>query len=175
MSASNFLFGAIIVAGLVAVGAHMRTADAPPPPSTVMPVSAAPNPVPAPSAALGGGSAAVSLTRDPDSHFYALAEVNGTSIRFLVDTGSSSVVLTQDDARRAGIGAGDFTARGVGAGGEVRLMPATVNRLALGTIAADNVPAMVAEEGRLPVSLLGQSFLSRIGSVTIQGDTLLLR
>jgi aspartyl protease family protein len=172
MSGSNFLFGAIIVAGLVALGAHQRTADAPPP-STVMPVSAS-NPAPAATNALGGGLTAVSLTRDSDSHFYALAQVNGTPVRFLVDTGSSSVVLTQDDARRAGIGAGDFTARGVGAGGELRLMPATVTRLALGTIAADNVPAMVAEEGRLPVSLLGQSFLSRFGSVTIQGDTLIL-
>ena len=58
---------------------------------------------------------------------------------------------------------------------QVRLMPATVTRLALGPIAADNVPVMVAEENGIPVSLLGQSFLSRFESVTIQGDTLLLR
>jgi predicted aspartyl protease len=34
---------------------------------------------------------------------------------------------------------------------------------------------MVAEEGKIPVSLLGQSFLQRAGSVTIAGDTLILR
>ena len=117
----------------------------------------------------------VSLKRSPDSHFYALALVNGTPVRFMIDTGSSSIVLTPEDARRAGIGAGDFAARGVGAGGEIRLMPTRLARLALGPVAADNVPAMVAEEGKIPVSILGQSFLARAGSITIAGDTLVLR
>jgi aspartyl protease family protein len=170
MSGSSFFVGAIVVAGLVLVGAHLRT-DAPPAPVTAPPAPAAASA----SAPVGNGLGALTLVRAADSHFYAEAQVNGTPVRFLVDTGSSNVVLTGEDARRAGIGAGDYSARAVGAGGEIRLMPATVARLALGPIAADNVPAMVAEESKLPVSLLGQSFLSRVGTVTIQGDTLVLR
>jgi aspartyl protease family protein len=170
MAGSGFLLGAAAVVGLVFLGAQLRTAEAPPAPPRADPPAAA-----GPSAPVGNGLGSVILRRAADSHFYADAQVNGAAVRFLVDTGASGVVLTGGDARRAGIGAGDYSARGIGAGGEVRLMPASVARLALGPIAADNVPAMVAEEGRLPVSLLGQSFLSRVGSVTIEGDTLVLR
>jgi aspartyl protease family protein len=132
-------------------------------------------PAPEPAASGADSAGGISLKRSSDSHFYALAKVNGTPIRFLIDTGSSSVVLTAEDARRVGIGAGDYAALGIGAGGEIRLMPTILPRLALGPVAADNVPAMVAEEGKIPVSLLGQSFLERADSVTITGDTLILR
>lgn len=114
------------------------------------------------------------LERAPDGHFYADAKVNGTDVRFLVDTGATGVVLTRADARRASIGAGEFSARGIGAGGEVRLQPVTLARLTLGTAAVDNLPAMVAG-GNLPVSLLGQSLLRRWGEVTIAGDRMVLR
>src|SRR5690242_17104976 len=43
------------------------------------------------------------LRRGPDGHFYADAQVNGTTIRFLVDTGASLVVLSREDAQRAGL------------------------------------------------------------------------
>ncbi len=173
MAGSSTLAGAIALAGLVLVGAQLRAVDSPAGPEAV-PVRNS-EPIVAAISEPAAGPGAISVKRSPDSHFYALAEVNGTPVRFLIDTGSSSVVLTPEDARRVGIGAGDYTARAVGAGGEVRLMPATVTRLALGPVAADNVPAMVAEEGKVPVSLLGQSFLQRAGSVTIAGDTLILR
>jgi aspartyl protease family protein len=171
MSGSNLLLGAAALAGLVLVGAQLRTGQAPPAPQSV----SAPQPAAAPAAPAGNGIGAVAFVRAPDSHFYADALVNGAPVRFIVDTGSTQVVLTGADARRAGIGAGDYSARAVGAGGEVKLMPARAARLALGPIAADNVPVMVAEDGRLPVSLLGQSFLGRVGTVTIQGDTMTLR
>lgn len=117
----------------------------------------------------------MTLERAADSHFHAEAMVNGERVRFIVDTGATSLVLTRADAQRAGIGAGDYSARGVGVGGAVRLMPVTVDRVALGPLAANNVPAMVAESESLPVSLMGQSFLSRVGTVTISGDQMVLR
>ena len=46
--------------------------------------------------------------------------------------------------------------------------------MALGPINGRNVRAMVAE-GDIPVSLLGQSFLERVGTVEISGDELRLR
>jgi aspartyl protease family protein len=175
MAGSTYLAGAIALAGIALVGAHWRAGDSPtgPEPSAAAVVAPPGGFVPAPSEPAPGGG--ISLKRSGDSHFYALAEVNGTPVRFLIDTGSSSVVLTPEDARRAGIGAGDYAARAIGAGGEIRLMPTRLARLALGPVALDNVPAMVAEEGKVPVSLLGQSFLAKAGSVTISGDTLVLR
>ena len=175
MSGSSFLYAGAAVFGLVLIGSQLRTADPPaaPPARPSAAVPSAP-PAPAPGQALNAFGA-LTLKRAPDSHFYAEAEVNGAPVRFLVDTGASRVVLTGEDARRAGIGAGDYTALAVGAGGRIKLMPARVARLAIGPVALDNVDAMVAEEGKLPVSLLGQTFLSRAGSVTIEGDTLTLR
>ncbi|MDB5698499.1 MAG: hypothetical protein JWN69_1303 [Alphaproteobacteria bacterium] len=164
-------FGAIAVGGAVLLGAHLLTpqpAAEPPLRSARSAVaSSAPQPV-------GNGYASYKIKRSSDNHFYAEAQVNGALVRFLVDTGASSVVLTRDDAQRAGIGAGDFSTQAIGAGGPVRLMPTVIGRLALGPLEADNVPAMVAESG-LPVSLLGQSYLARIGSVSIEGDVMALR
>ena len=162
-----------LVAALIGVGAWMLMPSRQAPAPAVRGPAAEPQP-PAALTFVGNGYASVTLDRAPDSHFYADAQVNGALVHFMIDTGSSSVVLTRADALRAGIGAGDFTLKGVGAGGEVQLMSASIDRLALGPLSAANVPAMVAKDG-LPVSLLGQSFLSRIGTVSISGDSMVLR
>jgi aspartyl protease family protein len=113
------------------------------------------------------------LVRAPDGHFYAEAQVNGARIRFLVDTGASIVALTPQDAQRAGIALPSERATARGVGGDVEVIPVTIDRLAIGTIEARDVRAAVAEE--LEVSLLGQSYLSRVGRVEISGDRMVLR
>ena len=135
------------------------------------PVPAAPDPNTA-----GNGMAGVTLPRAADGHFYADVRVNGATIRFLIDSGASAVVLTRADAQAAGIaaGPGDFTAMATGAGGEVRLKPIVIDRVALGPVSADRVDGAVAESG-LPVSLLGQTFLQRVSHVEIAGDEMRMR
>lgn len=113
------------------------------------------------------------LQRGPDGHFYADAQVNGTTIRFMVDTGASVVVLTGQDAQRAGIQLPAERSMAMGVGGPVEVTPVTLDRIAIGGIEARGVQAAVAEE--LPVSLLGQSYLQRVNSVEIRGDTMVLR
>ncbi len=159
------------VGATVLLGTQLLT---PQPPAQPPPLPSPPQPPAAVREQLGNGEARYEVKRSPDNHFYADAQVNGALIRFLVDTGASSVVLTREDAQRAGIAAGEFTTEAIGAGGRVRLMPITIGRLALGPLEASDVPAMVAESG-LPVSLLGQSYLAKIGSVSIQGDRMVLR
>jgi aspartyl protease family protein len=44
----------------------------------------------------------VVLRASADGHFYANATVDGVAIRFLVDTGASSITLSAADARRVG-------------------------------------------------------------------------
>ena len=122
---------------------------------------------------LGNGHAAFLIRRAPDSHFYADAEVNGATVHFLVDTGASGIVLTQGDAQRAGVSVGDQQIAAITAGGEVQLAQAKADRVALGPMVAKDVPVLVAKN-ELPISLLGQSYLSRIGSVSIAGDTMTL-
>ncbi len=113
------------------------------------------------------------LRREPDGHFYADAQVNGATVRFMVDTGASMVVLTEADAQRAGIQLPSERALAMGVGGPVEITPVTVDRIAIGGIEARGVQAAVAEQ--LPVSLLGQSYLQRLGSVEIRGDVMVLR
>ena len=113
------------------------------------------------------------LRRGPDGHFYADAQVNGTTIRFLVDTGASMVVLTRQDAQRAGIQLPSARAMAMGVGGPIEVIPVTLDRIAVGGIEARGVEAAIADE--TPVSLLGQSYLQRVGSVEIRGDTMVLR
>jgi aspartyl protease family protein len=118
----------------------------------------------------------VTLTREPDGHFYTIANVNGTPIRFMIDTGASTVALTRADAQQAGMffSENDFNEIGRGAGGEIALRPVTLDRVAVGKIEAHDVQGVVLGGGG-DISLLGQSYLARLGGVSIEGDTMVLR
>ena len=113
------------------------------------------------------------LQRGSDGHFYADAQVNGATIRFMVDTGASVVVLTPQDAQRAGIRLPSERATAMGVGGPIEVTPVTLDRIAIGGIEARGIQGAVAED--LPVSLLGQSYLQRVSSVEIRGDRMVLR
>jgi aspartyl protease family protein len=115
------------------------------------------------------------LWRAADGLFYVNAEVNGAAVRFLVDTGASTIVLTPADAARAGVlAAARFDHQGETAGGAAAFARVTLEHVRVATTDGRRVPAAVAREG-LGVSLLGQSWLSSLGSVTIEGDRMLLR
>ena len=115
------------------------------------------------------------LRRQPDGHFYADAIVEGQNIHFLVDTGATIVALTGDDAEALGLYWDDQDLRpiGRGASGIVYGLPATIKVMEVGGLEARNVEAAIIPEG-LGVSLLGQSFLSKIDNVEIAGDEMRL-
>jgi len=165
--------GTLAWAGIVLVGAALlapnlgRSPGAPPATPDSLQISRIVTPV------SPQNHAGTTLHRAPDGHFYADAMVNGAEIRFIVDTGASVVALSRDDAQRAGIALPAERLRAMGAGGEIEVMPVTVDRIALGPIEAHEVPAVVGEQ--LPISLLGQSFLGKVGAVEIRGDTMTLR
>lgn len=116
------------------------------------------------------------LERKSDDHFYVDALVNETAINFVVDTGASVVALTQDDARAAGIAFDPRRFRVIarGASGDVRGQQVTIHRLSIGQKEAWDVDSVVVADG-LDVSLLGQSYLGQIGSVSIANDKMTLR
>lgn len=119
---------------------------------------------------------AMILYRAADGHFYAPGNADGTALRFLIDTGASVVALTQGDAERLGyfVNPGELSVVGRGVGGEVQGKAITIAHLSIGEISATNVPAVIIPDG-LPVSLLGQSFLSRIGQVNISDNQMTLK
>ena len=138
--------------------------------------SQAPAPASSAAAPVGNGYAQTTLPRAPDGHFYAELRVNGTPVRFLVDTGASMVALTREDAQRIGIpiSEADFTGTAQTASGSVGLKPVVLDRVSLGALEATDVDAAIVQQG-LGQSLLGQSWLKRIGKVTIEGDQMVLR
>jgi aspartyl protease family protein len=117
----------------------------------------------------------IRLDRQADGHFYADAEINGTRVRFLVDTGASTVALTEQDARRIGIPffSSEFEVVGRGASGDVRGKRVTLDRVRIGNAEVDSVDAAVIADA--DTSLLGQSFLRHLHSVEIRDDRMILR
>ncbi len=171
MSTAGTLFWAgVALIGVVLIAPRLSEVDGP---QVATADVQRPNPSNAATAPVGNGFASQALQRAADGHFYAEAQVNGARIRFLVDTGASIVALTPADAQRAGITLPSERSSAIGAGGEVEVMPVTLDRIAIGTLSANQVRAAVAPH--LPVSLLGQSFLSQVGSVEIRGDRMVLR
>ena len=105
------------------------------------------------------------------------AQVNGARVPMALDTGASSVVLTQEAAKAAGLPLEvlAYTVNVDTANGRARAAPVTLDRLAVGGIIERSVPALIAQPGQLHTSLLGMSFLNRLESWEVRGDQLLLR
>jgi aspartyl protease family protein len=120
-------------------------------------------------------AAGIELTRADDGHFYADVEIDGAPLRMMVDTGATTVSLSQRDARAAGIdpAALNYVINVHTGAGEVRAAPAVLRRLRLGTIDLQNVEALVMDE-RLDGSVLGMSFLNRLEGYDVRGDRLIL-
>jgi aspartyl protease family protein len=113
--------------------------------------------------AFGAGGDRVTLAADSRGHFVTTGVVNGTSLRFLVDTGASSIVLSSADARRIGVnylaGTRSFTQT---ANGTVQVYNVKLDTVRVGDITVNNVDASVIEGDKLPIALLSMSFLNRM-------------
>lgn len=123
-----------------------------------------------------GSGGEVIINQRLGGEFSITGRVNGARVSFLFDTGASSVVLTDADARRAGVNAASLdydapvsTANGAALAAEVRL-----DQVAVGPIVMRNVSALIARPGALDESLLGMSFLGRLKSYTVERGRLIL-
>jgi aspartyl protease family protein len=115
------------------------------------------------------------LPRNDDGHFYADVTVEGATAQMLVDTGASTVALTGADAAAMGLQWDDAAVEPVarGASGLVYGVRVNLPLVQLGQLEARDVEAVVVPEG-LDVSLLGQSFLSKVGRVEMAGEAMVL-
>jgi aspartyl protease family protein len=114
--------------------------------------------------------------RDGAGHFEVVAEVNGERIPMIFDTGATTVVLTTEDARRAGVdtAALNFSIPVSTANGVARAAAIRLDTIAVGGIARNRIPAMVAESGALDTSLLGMTYLETLESYTVSSNSLIL-
>ena len=124
----------------------------------------------------GSHSGEARLTRAPDSHFYADVEVEGRPVRMMVDSGASMIALTRRDAEAVGIDVDRLPVGGMAqtAGGQVPMRITMLDSVEVDGIEVRGVQAAVIDAD-MGVSLLGQSFLAKLGTVNVEGDTMTLR
>lgn len=114
------------------------------------------------------------LERRDSGHFSTIAEVNGESLHFIVDTGADTVALTQGDARTAHVAfdPGQFAVVARGASGDVYGQKVQLDSVSLDGKRVADIGGLVLRDS--DVSLLGQNYLRHL-SVQIDGDTMRLR
>jgi aspartyl protease family protein len=162
---------ALTAVGALAIGYAMRPA----PPTRVLATpraaaSVAPRPRPA-----RPGRDELTFRAASNGHFFVDAEVNGTTVHFMVDTGASYLSLTPKDAAAIGLLPGSLTynvqtstAHGVARNARVRL-----REVRLAQLSVEDVTALVMEDAS-DISLLGMSFLSRLDGYRIRDGVLTL-
>jgi aspartyl protease family protein len=104
------------------------------------------------------------------------ASINDRPVTVMADMGASLVVLSYEDAARAGLAPRslDFSGLVQTANGTARVAPLTLAKVRVADITLRDVPAAVAERGALPVNLLGMSFLGRLKRFEMRGQELVL-
>lgn len=129
-----------------------------------------------PQQSVWGEEGRIELPRAPDGHYYVTLDVNGAPTRFVVDTGASSVVLTEEAARRAGIDTKEliYLSKAMTANGAVQTARVTLDSVALGPITDSRVPAYV-NGGEMDTSLLGMTYLDRYSKLEISNGRLILQ
>lgn len=111
------------------------------------------------------------IPRDEDGLFYVDAMVNGARIHFLIDTGSNMVVLSPQDAARAGVAPGGTIASLNTAAGSTSSAMTRIDHITVAGRDLHDVDATIPSAG-LNVSLLGQNVLTELGEMRIGRSTL---
>ena len=112
-----------------------------------------------------------------NGHFITSADINGSNIKVMVDTGASTVALSHEDAEKAGFRPYDleFNVPVSTANGIVEAAAVTIRRIDVGGVTVEDVKGMVLPKGAMSGTLLGMSFLSRLDGFEVKDGVLLLR
>jgi aspartyl protease family protein len=131
----------------------------------------------APGEPVVGSGGEVSIARRMDGAFVVAGRVNDRDLRFIFDTGASTVVLTAESAQALGFttAALNYNVPVSTANGRTMAAPVMLESLSIGTISERRVRALVARSGVLRENLLGMTFLERLASYEVRGNRLILR
>jgi aspartyl protease family protein len=119
---------------------------------------------------------AVEVQRGRGGEFALQARINGVPAPMVVDTGATSVVLTYETAKAAGLPLEllDYDVDVETAGGRTKAARLTLDRLAIGKLVERSVPALVVPNGTMKTNLLGMTFLDRLERWEVRADRLML-
>jgi aspartyl protease family protein len=116
------------------------------------------------------------LKADDRGHFIAKAEIDGSDITVMVDTGASVVALSYEDADEIGLRPGSLTydTPVMTANGQINAARVTLRRVEIDGVRVRDVAGMVLPAGSMEGSLLGMSFLSHLRSFRVEDGVLRL-
>lgn len=122
-------------------------------------------------------AAVTELKANHGGHFITDADINGTAVKVLVDTGATAVALSYEDAQDVGLRPSSLeynvpvsTANGVAQAAHVK-----IDRIMIDSVKVEDVDALVLPEGALEGTLLGMTFLSRLGSFKVEDGVLYMK
>ena len=108
-----------------------------------------------------GGGTQVVLTAGLGGHFLTGGSINGRAVQFMVDTGATTVALSEAEADRIGLKYKNSPRHTVGtANGAVGVYSVMLDVVRVGDVQVYNVEAAVLPN-QMPYILLGNSFLTR--------------
>lgn len=131
------------------------------------------NPNQAPDSQRVNGAVEVTLEPNRAGHYVATGQINGSEVTFLLDTGATQVAVPEDLANRLGLQKG-YQGWVQTANGRAKAWSTRIDRLQLGDIVLQDVPATITPGLGLEEVLLGMSALGQV-DFSQSGGTLKLR
>jgi aspartyl protease family protein len=119
-------------------------------------------------------SGRIEVPRAGDGHYYLTLRIDGVEVEFLADTGASTVVLSDSDARRLGIDPDGLAYLGEAttANGVVQTADVSLKDVELGPFRDGKIRASVTK-GAMEGSLLGMNYLG-LFRIEIDQDKMIL-
>jgi aspartyl protease family protein len=121
--------------------------------------------------------AATALKAGQNGHFFVKAEINGRTVKVLVDTGASAVALSYEDAKAIGLRPGslDYDIPVSTANGIAKAAGVSLDKVEIDGVRVSDVQGLVMPEGVMRGSLLGMSFLGKLKSFKVEDGVLYLK
>jgi aspartyl protease family protein len=121
--------------------------------------------------------AATEIKSGGGGHYFATAQINGSSIKIVIDTGATAVAMPYEDAERAGLKPRllNFTMPVSTANGMAKAAETTLDRVEINGVRVDNVRALVLPKGALNITLVGMSFLSKLRGFSVEDGKLVIK
>jgi aspartyl protease family protein len=116
------------------------------------------------------------ISQRADGHFWVKAQLNGTPVEFLVDTGATYTGVSAATAGRAGLmpDEGDVGMVLDTANGPIVARKATASSLRFGGIDARGLMVAIAPDTESDINVIGMNLLSQLASWRVEGNKLIL-
>ena len=117
------------------------------------------------------------LKSGSNGHYVVQAEINGSNVTVMVDTGATAVALSHEDAAALGLNPDELTYNVPvsTANGQAMAARISLDKVNIDQVKVYDVEALVMPQGALSGSLLGMSYLGRLQSFKVQDGVLVLK